>query len=176
MKLVIIYGPPAVGKLAVAKELVKITKFNLFHNHETRDLLASIIGTDDKIWRVTIPLRKSLIRHAINMKVKGFVFTSVFVSNVEGRKYLYDMANITEKKGGVAYFVRLVTSEEELCKRVKSKNRKNYGKFQSPMVLKAYLRKKECFDKLHHKNHLNIDNTTKSPKQVAKMIKRHFKL
>ena len=48
MKLVIIYGPPATGKLTVANELAKITKFKIFHNHLTVDLLNSLLefGTD----------------------------------------------------------------------------------------------------------------------------------
>ena len=32
MKLVFIYGPPAVGKLTVAKELAALTGFKVFHN------------------------------------------------------------------------------------------------------------------------------------------------
>jgi len=33
MKLVFIYGPPASGKLTVARELSKLTGFKLFDNH-----------------------------------------------------------------------------------------------------------------------------------------------
>jgi len=33
MRLVFIYGMPATGKLTVAKELVDITGYALFHNH-----------------------------------------------------------------------------------------------------------------------------------------------
>jgi len=35
MKLVFIYGPPAVGKLTVANALAKVTGFKVFHNHLT---------------------------------------------------------------------------------------------------------------------------------------------
>lgn len=33
MELVIIFGPPAVGKMTVGHELCKATGFKLFHNH-----------------------------------------------------------------------------------------------------------------------------------------------
>ncbi len=33
MQLVYLYGPPGVGKLTVARELVALTGFKLFHNH-----------------------------------------------------------------------------------------------------------------------------------------------
>lgn len=35
MKVVLLYGPPAAGKLTVAEELEKLTGFKLFHNHLT---------------------------------------------------------------------------------------------------------------------------------------------
>ena len=35
MTLVIIFGPPAVGKMAVGLELERLTGFRLFHNHMT---------------------------------------------------------------------------------------------------------------------------------------------
>ena len=42
MKLVFIYGPPAVGKLTVATELVKLTGFKLFDNHVSIDFVKSV--------------------------------------------------------------------------------------------------------------------------------------
>lgn len=44
MKLVLLHGPPAVGKLTVAKELSKLTGIPLFHNHLTRDMVEGIYG------------------------------------------------------------------------------------------------------------------------------------
>src|SRR5258706_14496721 len=42
MKLVFLYGAPAVGKLTVARELAALTGFRLFHNHLTVDLVTSL--------------------------------------------------------------------------------------------------------------------------------------
>lgn len=39
MKFVIIFGPQAVGKMTVGKELEKITDLKLFHNHMTIELV-----------------------------------------------------------------------------------------------------------------------------------------
>ena len=36
MKFVIIFGPPAVGKMTVGYELAKFTGLKVFHNHMTR--------------------------------------------------------------------------------------------------------------------------------------------
>ncbi len=37
MRLVILFGPPAVGKMTVGYELEKLTGLRLFHNHMTVD-------------------------------------------------------------------------------------------------------------------------------------------
>jgi len=42
MKLVFIYGPPASGKLTVARELATLTGYRLFHNHLIVDAVAAV--------------------------------------------------------------------------------------------------------------------------------------
>ena len=48
MRLIFIYGMPATGKLTVARELARITGFNVFHNHLVVDLLLSIFEFGSK--------------------------------------------------------------------------------------------------------------------------------
>ncbi len=48
MKLIILYDPPAVGKLTVAKTLVDSTGYKLFHNHLTVDPVISIFPRGTK--------------------------------------------------------------------------------------------------------------------------------
>ena len=43
MRLVVLYGPPGVGKLTVGTELSELTGFKLFHNHLTVNLVTSVI-------------------------------------------------------------------------------------------------------------------------------------
>lgn len=40
MKLIIIFGPQASGKMTIGHELEKLTELKLFHNHMTIELLA----------------------------------------------------------------------------------------------------------------------------------------
>lgn len=48
MKLVLIFGPQAVGKMTVGQELAKITGLKLFHNHMTIDLVSHFFGYGTK--------------------------------------------------------------------------------------------------------------------------------
>ncbi|MBP5330968.1 MAG: shikimate kinase, partial [Lachnospiraceae bacterium] len=47
MKLVIILGDAAVGKMTVGQELMKITDLRLFHNHMTIEPVIEIFGRYD---------------------------------------------------------------------------------------------------------------------------------
>ena len=42
MKLVIIFGPHAVGKMTVGQELAKRTGLKLFHNHMTIEVVSDL--------------------------------------------------------------------------------------------------------------------------------------
>ena len=44
MKLVIIFGDGAVGKMTVGQELMKITDLRLFHNHMSIEPVLEIFG------------------------------------------------------------------------------------------------------------------------------------
>jgi len=71
LKLVFIYGPPAVGKLTVATELVKLTGFKLFDNHVSIDFVKSVFefGTR-QYWKLIEKYRLSMFneaaKHGIN--------------------------------------------------------------------------------------------------------------
>ena len=58
MKLIVLFGMPATGKLTVGQELAALTGFKLFHNHLVVDLLLSVfefgspgfVELREKIW------------------------------------------------------------------------------------------------------------------------------
>lgn len=65
MKLIFLYGPPAVGKLTVAKELAALTGFKLFHNHLTVDVATSIFEHGSEPYhRVLRKIRFSVLEEA----------------------------------------------------------------------------------------------------------------
>jgi len=71
MKLIFIYGPPAVGKLTVAQELAKITGYKIFHNHLTIDLLEPIFERGTTIFAKTVDkYRLELIEAAAKKQEK----------------------------------------------------------------------------------------------------------
>lgn len=78
MRLVFIYGPPASGKLTVAKELAKLTGFRLFHNHISIKLVQSLFEFGSKpFWRLTDKYRREMIEEATKEGVDT-IFTFVY--------------------------------------------------------------------------------------------------
>jgi replication-associated recombination protein RarA len=49
MKLLFLYGPPAVGKLTVAREVSALTGYRLFHNHLTVNLTLAVFDFAQKL-------------------------------------------------------------------------------------------------------------------------------
>lgn len=79
MKLIIIYGPPAVGKLTVDRELAKVTGYKLFHNHLTVDLAYSLFPSGTKAYSDFVEkIRLEAFEAAAKNKIKGIIFTSVY--------------------------------------------------------------------------------------------------
>lgn len=174
MKLILIYGPPASGKLTIARELSKLTNFKLVHNHLTVDLISSILSSSDKdFWHYVNKLRYDLLS-LLFAKNFNAIFTMVFDS-----RHPDNFKNITkfvENKNGKIFFVQLKPHKEILLKRVKGESRKRYGKLTSVKELGDSFKIFDTYGKFSHKNHLEIDNSNISPKRAALIIKKYFTL
>ena len=100
MKLIFIYGPPAVGKLTIAKVLAERIDFKLFHNHLSYDLGREIFSfTDTRLWSLVEKLRIDVIAFAAKQEdIKGMIFTFCYTpSEAEFTKNVVD----TIKRAGV---------------------------------------------------------------------------
>ena len=175
MKLVFLYGPPAVGKLTVAKELSKLTGFKLFHNHLTTDLVASLfeLGSEVRaefINRYRLELIEAGAKHGVNM-----IFTFVYAKGPDDN-FVKQVVRRVRKHGGEVCFVRLQCGNAELFRRVKSPSRKPFRKVKVLKTLKEIIRDYDTFSDFPYAKSLVIDNTRLSPRQVALKIRNHFGL
>lgn len=61
MKLVIIFGPHAVGKMTVGQELAQITELKLFHNHMSIEIVSDLFeNLPSERSRLTNLIRKEI--------------------------------------------------------------------------------------------------------------------
>ncbi|KKU05128.1 MAG: hypothetical protein UX07_C0021G0006 [Parcubacteria group bacterium GW2011_GWA2_45_30] len=175
MKLIVLYGPPAVGKLTIAKELSRRTGYKIFHNHLTIDLVESIFtwGTKD-FNNLVSKYRLELIEAAAARNV-NLVFTIVY-AGISDDQFIKEVVKRVKKHRGKVCFIRLLCSKKELIKRVKRPSRKNFGKIKNLKKLKGLMQKHNLFSTMPYANNITIDNTKLSPKQTARKIKKHFRL
>ena len=77
MKFVLLFGPQAVGKMTVGKELSKITDLKLLHNHMTIDLLEPFFGFSPEMWRLSSLFREEIFNSFSKSDNYGMIFTFV---------------------------------------------------------------------------------------------------
>ena len=175
MKLVFIYGPPAVGKLTVATELAKLTGFKLFHNHVSLQFVRAVFefGTR-RFWRVTDKFRLAMLDEAAKAGVDT-IFTFVY-NKATDDPFVKKTILTVRKHDGQVCFVRLYCDRQELMKRVSNKARKSMGKISRKENLDRVLKKYEPYFEVPFQPSLSIDTTHLPAKKSAKIIARHYKL
>ncbi len=175
MKLIFIYGPPAVGKLTVARELAKITGFKLFHNHVSIQFVQSIFEFGTKtFWRLTDKFRLEMLEEASKEKVDT-IFTFVYGKGTDD-DFVRNTIHRVGLHGGRVCFVRLYCDERELAKRVERMDRRRMGKISTKSKLRGVLEKYDLASEVPFQSSVSIDTTDKSPKRAAELIAQHYKL
>src|SRR5215831_7611368 len=79
MKLILLYGPPAVGKLTIAKELARLTGLKPFHAHLTSDLVEAVFPRGTPSFRQLVwDIRYAVFAEAAQAHLDGLIFTTVY--------------------------------------------------------------------------------------------------
>lgn len=176
MKLVVIYGPPAVGKLTVAKELSRITGYKIFHNHLALDMLESVLErSSSKYWELLDKYRLELIDAAAKDNAKGLIITSVHINGPDD-KFIRDLIKIMEENNGSSHFVHLSCDMVELKGRLADPSRKRHGKLTDAAVLEKFMSEKDVVSQIGFVSSLRIENTNMPAEEVAIRIKEHYGL
>ena len=186
MKIVIIFGPQAVGKMVVGQELEKTTGLKLFHNHMTIELVSHFFSYGTEAGKRLVQLfRKEIFEEVAKSDLDGLIFTFVWAFNEkEDWDYIDRVCNIFESKGGTSYFVELEADLDERLKRNKSplrlehKPTKRNLEFAEKDLLKSMekYRLNSMVGEIKKENYIRIDNTNLSPEKVALMIRDRFNL
>lgn len=175
MKLIVLFGMPATGKLTVGQELATRTGFRLFHNHLVVDLLLSVfefgspgfVELREKIWL-------SVAQEACREGLAGLIFTFAPETTVRP-EFIGNLAETVMTEGGTIEFVELACPIEELKRRMDSASRQQFKKLTSV----------ELFDQLHVAGHLSlpmpkarfsVDTSTCSAAEAAERIARELAL
>jgi len=186
MKLVVIFGPHAVGKMTVGQTLCSMTKLKLFHNHMTIEPVCDLFENDPaERGRLTNLFREEIFRSFSRSGEYGMVFTYMWAFDAPADwDYMRHVEEIFTDAGAEVYYVELEADEAVRRDRNKTENRlinkpskRNLERSETlfTMLEKKY-RLNSLPGELEKENYILIDNTSLSPEETAAIIRDRFAL
>jgi RNase adaptor protein for sRNA GlmZ degradation len=175
MRLLFIYGSPAVGKLTVANEIAAQTDFRVFHNHLSIDCVEPVFEFGSKSFGKLINLiRVETIREAARENV-NLIYTFCYAKNLDDA-HVKKITEVTEENGGEVCFVLLKADRGALDERVTEESRKNLGKAKTVEMMDFFHETYDLMSPVPDRESLIIDNTNLSAAETARQIIEHFNL
>ena len=118
MKLVLIIGSGAVGKMTVGQELMKITDLRLFHNHMIIEPVIDVFGYFNGV--AIQKLREIVFDEFVKGDYEGMIFTVMWAFDMPSdREYVMNVAS----KFDEVYCVELIADQSVRLERNKTENR-----------------------------------------------------
>lgn len=176
MKLLILYGPPAVGKLTIADELVKLTGFKLFHNHLTQDLARELYPEfGEQRFKLVDKIRLDVIEYAAQQNT-DLIYTFVYSGDGADDAQLNSVVGAVENAGGSILFVELSAKPEDIVQRVSNPSRTKFHKLTNPDVIRGQLKQGRYSASIKYDGVYKLDTSQIDPRTTAEKIVDHFSL
>lgn len=180
MKLIVLFGPPAVGKMTVGYELEKITGLRLFHNHMTIDLVLRFFdfGTP-QFGRLVNGFRRRIFEEVAASDLPGLIFTYVWALDDPGDKaFIDETCEIFRLHGAQVYFVELAANLDVRLQRnetefrlAEKRPKRDIEKSRSHLLeVEGKYKLNTNGDFFYPNRHLCIDNSDLKPDEVARRI------
>jgi hypothetical protein len=184
VKFVVIFGPPAVGKMSVGHELSKLTGLRLFHNHMTIELVLNFFDFGEPQFQTLVSeFRQRVFEEVAASDLPGLIFTYVWALDHDSdRKFVEQSCGIFRDKGADVYFVELEAGLEERLRRNETEFRLSHkvSKRDIESSRALLLEHEEKYrlnsdgDSFLQDNFMKIDNTDLPAEKTARMIVDEF--
>lgn len=124
-RLVVLFGPPAVGKMTVGRELARLTGMRLFHNHMTLEPVLEIFEFGSPPFsRLVRAFRRQVFEEVAASDLPGLVFTYVLALGEPGDLgFIEELTAVFRARGGEVHFVELYAPLEERLRRNRTPQR-----------------------------------------------------
>lgn len=186
MKLIIIFGAGAVGKMTVGQELSKITELRLYHNHMDIEPAIEIFGNNwGRVGAAVARIREAIFEEFAKSDLYGMIFTFMWALDSQSDwDYIDRLVDIFRRIGAEIYYVELVAAQEIRLQRNATENRLNHKASKRDIeISNARVRNEDTNHRLvshdgeiPFENYMKIDNSQISPDVVAEMIKEKYSL
>lgn len=165
----ILHGPPAVGKLTVARELSKITGLPVFHNHLVVDAVAALFPFGEPQF---VNLRERWWIDAFGAALKedrSLIFTFQPEPSV-APEFIERVTALIESGEGSVDLVSLTASPSAIDERITAHSLIEFGKMRSVELLRELRPAFEACEAAMPQSAVEIDTEKKQPAEAAREI------
>jgi hypothetical protein len=184
--LVVLVGPPAVGKMTVGHALAARTGLRLFHNHHTIDLVLRFFpfGTP-QFQRLVGEFRRRIFEEVAASDLPGLIFTYVWAfDDPRDEAAVEGWSAIFRARGGRVAFAELEATQEERLRRNETAFRLAEKPFKRDLVAsRARLLADDAQYALNsggrfddRRDWFRLETTSLSPEEAAERIVSRFAL
>ena len=184
--LVVLVGPPAVGKMTVGHALAARTGLRLFHNHHTIDLVLRFFDFGTPAYqRLVGEFRRRIFEEVAASTLPGMIFTYVWAFDHAADAAAVEVyAAPFRVRGGRVVFVELEATQEERLRRNETPFRLAEKPFKRDLAAsRARLLADDATYQLNSRgefdaraDYLRLETTTLEAAEVAERIIAHFDL
>ena len=177
MKLIIIHGPPAAGKLTIANALSKRTDFKVFHNHLTIDCTEPIFAFGAPgFWDINVKLRCEIIAESARRDI-DVIHTFCYAKDIDD-EYYRQLVRAATDNGAEVHAVYVNSRDEVRKQRIGDESRVRMRKLTDAASVDRQ-RGEDLLFSVHPDfagETLVIDTSDISPDEAASMIIERFVL
>ena len=185
--LIIVVGPPAVGKMTVGQALSDLTGYPLLHNHISIEVALRFFdfGTAG-FSRISGTIRNTIFDAIAESDMPGLIFTYVWAFDDDKDREAIERMTTRwrEKTSGGVYFLELAAGEAQ--KRERNKHPDRLAEKPSKRNVSDSETRRRAHEEAHRFNsdgdfplphaHLFVDNSLLSPTDVATRFLEAFNL
>lgn len=173
MELIFLHGPPAAGKLTVARALAETTGLALFHNHYVVDAVGAVFPFGSPAFRRLREHYWLEMFEAAAEAGRSLIFTFAPEGTVS-RGFPQAAAAAVTARGGRVRFIALTCPDDEQERRLEAASRAEYGKLRSVDMLRD-LKAKGAFDYPPLPAELTLNTADLAPADAAARIAEHLR-
>ena len=181
MRLLILFGAQAVGKMTVGQALTRITPMKLFHNHMTIEPVLELFDNFNS--KAILRLRDVIFEEFVQSDRYGMIFTMQWALNVQDDwDYIAHIVSIFEQAGAEVDYCELIAPLDVRLQRNVTENRmkekpskRDTGRSEW-LIMNAEQEYKNVSDpgEMPFERYLRLENTNLSPEAAAEIIATHF--
>lgn len=176
MRLIVLYGPPAVGKNTVAKELAKHTNMRVFDSTPLASTIEQAIGRDNpQFTPLLYSLQIQILNAAMRFGTQDIILTATFSTELQTDVALLQ----TILEAGQAHntnvtLVHLTAKHHALTERVQQPDRRSAGKMTDPSQLQSLLGQYNYDKPFTGAPSITINTTHLTAAEVAGQVARNI--